>query len=62
MNNKLKLEKEFYTTNEIMELLQLSRTTIYRYINSWKLQTYKFWKDHRIKKKDFEDFLEKHKN
>ena len=56
------LKKDFYTINEITELLQLSRMTIYRYIKAWKLQTYKFWKDHRIKKEDFESFLEAHKN
>ncbi len=62
MDNKIELEKDFYTISEIMESLQLSRMTIYRYINDWKLQTYKFWKDHRIKKEDFEKFLEEHKN
>lgn len=62
MTNNIELDKEFYTLNELIEILQLSRVTIYRYIKSWKLQTYKFWKDHRIKKEDFEKFLEEHKN
>lgn len=62
MNSKIELLKDFYTISEIMDILQLSRMTIYRYIDKWKLQTYKFWKDHRIKKEDFEKFLEEHKN
>ena len=62
MNKKIEIERDFYTISEVMDTLQLSRMTIYRYIKSWKLQTYKFWKDHRIKKEDFEKFLEEHKN
>jgi excisionase family DNA binding protein len=62
MNKKIEIERDFYTISEIIDTLQLSRMTIYRYINAWKLQTYKFWKDHRIKKEDFEKFLEEHKN
>ncbi len=62
MNTNLNLEKEFYTIKEIKEILQLSRLTIYRYIDQWKIKTYKFWKEHRIRKEDFENFLEKHKN
>ena len=57
-----KLENEFYTINEVMEILQLSKLTIYRYIKDWKLQSYKFWKSHRIRKEDFDFFLQDHKN
>ena len=53
--------KEFYTIREVMKLLQLSRITLYRYIYSWKLITYKFWKEHRIKKEDLDNFLKDHK-
>lgn len=62
MNTKWKIDKEFYTITEIMGLLQLSRITLYRYIDSWKLKTYKFWRDHRIKKEDLESFISEHKN
>ena len=62
MNSNIEINKEFYTVKEIMEVLQLSRLTIYRNINSWKLQTYKFWKNHRIRKEDLEKFIKEHKN
>ena len=62
MNIDLKLEKEFYTIKDIKDMLQFSRLTIYRYIDQWKIKTYKFWKEYRIRKEDFENFLEKHKN
>jgi len=53
--------KEFYTIKEVMKSLQLSRITLYRYIYSGKLKTYKFGKEHRIKKEDLDAFLEEHK-
>lgn len=59
--NPIELNKDFYTIKEIMEILQFSRLTIYRYIESDKLKSYKFWKEHRIRKEDFEDFLQAHK-
>lgn len=59
--NPIELDKDFYTIKQIMETLQLSRLTIYRYIDSGRLKTYKFWREHRIKKEDFELFLEAHK-
>jgi len=52
---------DFYTIKQITEILQISRLTIYKFIETWKLKSYKFWKAHRIKKQDFEDFLEAHK-
>jgi len=59
--NPIELDKDFYTIKQIMETLQLSRLTIYRYIDSGKLKTYKFGREHRIKKEDFKLFLEAHK-
>lgn len=57
----IELDKDFYTIKQITGILQLSRLTIYRYIDDGKLKTYKFGKEHRIKKEDFESFLEAHK-
>jgi len=59
--NNTELDKDFYTIKQITEILQLSRLTIYRYIDNGKIKTYKFGKEHRIKKEDFESFLEAHK-
>jgi len=53
--------QEFYTVKEIMKLLKLSRLTIYRYIEAKKIKTSKFWLEHRIEKKDLEQFMNKSK-
>lgn len=58
---KKKQESVFYTVNDVMKILQLSRLSIYRYINSWELKSYKIW-GHKIKKEDLYKFIEKHKN
>lgn len=52
---------EFYTIKEVMKILKVSRLTIYRYIKSRKLKTYKLWLVHRIKKEDFKNFLKEFK-
>jgi excisionase family DNA binding protein len=57
----IKEDFDFYTIKQITEILQISRLTIYKFIETWKLKSYKFWKSHRIKKEDFEEFLQDHK-
>lgn len=52
------MESKFMTVKEVAELLQLNRMTIYRYIRAGKLTAYKVGKDLRIKKEDFDKFLE----
>lgn len=54
-------EKEFYSPEEIGQLLGLSDETIRGYIKKGDLQAYKFNKIWRVRKKDFEKFLEDHK-
>lgn len=56
------MEQEYYTINQLIDLLHLSRLSFYRYIKKWELQTYKFWKSHRIKKSDLDKFIKKYKN
>jgi excisionase family DNA binding protein len=55
-------EKEFYSPEEIGQMLGLSDETIRGYIRSKELQAYRFGKSWRVHKKDFEKFLEAHKN
>ena len=52
---------KFYTPQEIAELLNVSRRTIYRYLHSGKLKASKFghW---RISQKDLNNFINKNKN
>lgn len=52
------MESKFMTVKEVAELLQLNKMTIYRYIQAGKLTAYKVGKDLRIKKEDFDKFLE----
>jgi len=54
-------EKEFYTAKELAEKLRVNIMTIYRYIDAGKLKVYKFCKEFRIDKKEFDSFLNKAK-
>ena len=54
-------EKDFYTAKDLAEKLELNIMTIYRYIDAKKLKAYKIGKEFRIKKSDFEAFLNKSK-
>ena len=56
----MKIDK-FYTAEQLAEALQLNVMTIYRYIKAGKLKAYKFGKDFRIDKKEFERFVKKAK-
>lgn len=51
-------EKEFYTAQELADKLRVNIMTIYRYIKAKKLNVYKFGKEFRIDKKEFNKFLE----
>lgn len=51
-------DKQFYTAQELAETLGYNIMTIYRYIKSGKLKAYKTGKEFRIKKNDFNFFLE----
>jgi excisionase family DNA binding protein len=55
MNKK----EQFYTAEELAEILKLNVITIYRYIRAKKLKAYKFGKEYRIDKKTFNNFINK---
>lgn len=50
-------KKQFYTAQELAEILGFNIMTIYRYIKSGKLKAYKFGKDFRIDNAEFQSFL-----
>ena len=54
-------EKDFYTAQELADKLRVNVMTIYRYINSGKLQAYKIGKEFRIDKSEFNSFLNRKK-
>lgn len=54
----MKEQKEFYKAEDLAEKLGVNIMTIYRYIKAGKLKAYKIGKEFRVKKEDFEKFLE----
>jgi len=54
-------QEEFYTAKELADKLRVNIMTIYRYIDAGKLKAYKFGKEFRIDKKEFDTFLVKAK-
>lgn len=55
------MSEEFITAEEAAKILKVNIMTIYRYIKVGKLRAYKIGRVFRIKRRDFEEFLEKHK-
>jgi len=54
-------EKLFYTSEDIAEMLELSVDTIRRYIREGKLPAIRLGGAYRIKREDFERFIEERK-
>ena len=50
---------DFYTAEELAEKLRVNIMTIYRYIKAGKIKAYKFGKEFRVEKSEFESFLKK---
>ena len=53
------MEKDWYSPQEIAEMLGLKVDTIREYIRKKQLPAYRFGRDYRIKKEDYEEFLKK---
>lgn len=51
------MKDQFYTAQEVANLLKVNIMTIYRYIKSGKLKAYKIGKEFRIDKKTLNSFL-----
>ncbi len=52
------MEKEWYSPQEIADLLGLKVDTIREYIRKKELIAYRFGRDYRVKKEDYEKFLQ----
>lgn len=52
---------EFYTVEEVSQMLRLTKKTIWKYIHEGKLPASKFGYMYRISGKDLEDFVERYK-
>lgn len=55
------MKEKLLSVNDIIETLNVSKLTIYRYIKAGKLPAYKIGRDYRIKQKDFDKLLENKK-
>lgn len=61
MDNQEKTATQFYTIEEIAELLKVSYLTVFRWVKAGKLTAYKVGKQYRIDIQDLNNFLEKSK-
>lgn len=58
MNNPEQNSQQFYTIQEVAILLKVSYLTVFRWIKSGKLKSYKAGKQHRIHFDDINSFIE----
>ena len=49
--------EKHYTLNEVREIANIGRSTIYRHIDKGKLKAVKIGRDWRVKEKDLLDYL-----
>jgi excisionase family DNA binding protein len=54
-------EKPLLTTENVAELLQVDVETVRRYIREGKLRAIKLGREYRVRREDFEEFLEERK-
>jgi excisionase family DNA binding protein len=53
---------EFYSLEEVSEMLQIPRRTLYHWLDKKELKGYKIGRHWRIKREDLERFLEENAN
>lgn len=51
------MDEKYYTIKEVAETLKVAYLTVYRWIKSGKLPSYKAGKQYRIKKNDLDTFI-----
>mgnify|MGYP003443321356 CR=1 FL=1 len=56
-NKEKDIGNDFYLVEEFAEKLRVSNMTIYRYIKAGKLKAFKIGKEFRIKRDEYEKFL-----
>ena len=55
----MKQEEQYYSIAEVAKMLKVAYITVYRWVNSGKLEAYKAGKQHRISKSDLDKFIAK---
>lgn len=56
------MSQDWLTAEEIAEDIRVHVSTVREWIRRKKLRAAKFGRDYRIKRKDYEEFIEKHYN
>jgi len=56
-----KINEQYYSIEEVAKMLKVAYLTVYRWIRSEKLISYKAGKQYRIKKTDLENFMKRGK-
>ncbi len=56
------MSSEWLTVEEIASDLRIKESTVREWIRRKSLKAAKFGRDYRIKRKDYEEFIEKHYN
>lgn len=56
------MSKDWLTADEVAEDLRVHVATVREWIRQKKLKAAKFGRDYRIKRQDYEEFIEKHYN
>lgn len=57
-----KRHEQYYSIDEMAEMLKVAYLTVYRWIQAKKLIAFKAGKQYRIKKADLDAFLKVHKS
>lgn len=55
-------QEQYYSIEEVANLLKVAYLTVYRWVQSGKLSALKAGKQYRISKADLDTFLTSHKN
>lgn len=53
--------EQYYSIEEVAKMLKVAYLTVYRWVSSDKLISYKAGKQHRIKKTDLDKFIKRQK-
>lgn len=59
---RIPLSQDWLTADEIAEDLRVNVSTVREWIRQKKLKAAKFGRDYRIRRKDYEEFIEQHYN
>lgn len=58
----MELDREFYTVNELAELLRMKPLTVYRMAKKREIPYYSFGRNIRFSREDVDEFLKKSRN